>query len=362
MIKPSLLLPTCPGTFISWKLFIRDQAAWRSLHAALQHRPARSGQRAPVPGAGEGVCPGMPGQAVVEMGAVSGGTRRGPGGELGRGITPSPWKLHLSISAFPGCCFLPAHRCKAKGRGSQLPTGTETSSRAAVSSLEGFSLVLTSSVAPCLSFPTSFRGAMVWPGSQPGCRGLNSCFVPAALVGRCSGKVNIPLPGIYGLAAPSLRLPARGTGRGAALLSVGRAEGPLCPVPTILGVSAGPPAVGSWGTLAEVAAGGCFSCPNSPGVAQHPYPRLRPGLSGQDRPPRLWGPPKPGPSRVPAPLAVASVCFAGSRHSWAGVRGRGAARRAFLTYLTALPSQWDAAPVTPWLYDPAARPRPGCTS
>lgn len=227
MIKPSLLLPTCPGTFISWKLFIRDQAVRRSLHAALQHRPARSEQRAPVPRAGEGVCPRMPRQAVVEMGAVSSGIRLGPGEELGRGIAPSPWKLHLSISAFPGCCLLPAPRCKGKGRGSWLPTGVETSSRAAVSSLGRFSLMLTSSVAPCLSFPISFRGTMIWPGSQPGRQGLNSCFVPAVLVGRCSGKVNIPLPGIYGLAAPSRWLPARGTGRGAALLSVGRAEGPL---------------------------------------------------------------------------------------------------------------------------------------
>lgn len=224
---------------------------------------------------------------------------------------------------------------------------------------------------------------MIWPGSQPGRRGLNSCFVPAALVGRCSGKANIPRPGIYRLAAPSLRLPARGTGRGAALLP-GERRGPGSPLlrvsilsPLFSGSLQGHRRGGRGragtrrGPRQEAAAMGGFS-PQPPqplgcsaSLRLYTYASV-PGVSGQGRPPKNGGtPPRPGqagcPLLSPWPRRVLPGAELAAGAAGLACGGEGAARGAFLTYLTALPSQWDAAPVTPRLYDPAARPRPGCT-
>lgn len=210
-------------------------------------------------------------------------------------------------------------------------------------------MVLTVSVPPCLSFPIACGGAVIWPGSQPGRRGLNSCFVPAALVGRCSGKANIPRPGIYRLAAPSLRLPARGTGRGAALLP-GERRGPgspLLPISVLSPLSSGSlrghrrggrgRAGTRRGPRQEAAAMGGFPPPHpdSPWDALHPSAftpmPLSQGSPGRADPQRMGGPPQARPSGVPAPLAVAPACFAGSGArsgcSWAGVRGRGGGAR-----------------------------------
>lgn len=174
-------------------------------------------------------------------------------------------------------------------------------------------MVLTVSVPPCLSFPIACGGAVIWPGSQPGRRGLNSCFVPAALVGRCSGKANIPRPGIYRLAAPSLRLPARGTGRGAALLP-GERRGPgspLLPISVLSPLSSGSlrghrrggrgRAGTRRGPRQEAAAmGGSPPPPRQPlgcsaSLRLYTYASV-PGVSGQGRPPKNGGT-SPGPAK-----------------------------------------------------------------
>lgn len=224
---------------------------------------------------------------------------------------------------------------------------------------------------------------MIWPGSQPGRRGLNSCFVPAALVGRCSGKANIPRPGIYRLAAPSLRLPARGTGRGAALL-LGERRGPgspLLPISVLSPLSSGSlrghrrggrgRAGTRRGPRQEAAAMGGFPppTPTAPGMLCIPPPLhlcLCPRGLRAGQTPKEWGDlPRPGqagcPLLSPWPRRVLPGAELAAGAAGLACGGEGAARGAFLTYLTALPSQWDAAPVTPRLYDPAARPRPGCT-
>lgn len=170
----------------------------------------------------------------------------------------------------------------------------------------GFPVLLTGSIPPCLSFPPGCTGTVIRPGSQPGLRALNSCFVPAALLGRCSGKANIPRPGVSRLAAPSLP-PPRGTGRGAP-------APPSCP-PCPGGSLRGPH---------------CSPRPQTPGCSTS-FPLRSPARgSGARADPGAGGIPRAGPSlRVPrGPGRVLP-------RSWAGVRGRGAVRGAFLTYLRA---------------------------
>ena len=109
-----------------------------------------------------------------------------------------------------------------------VPAGTVTGGRAVVCQdwlLGGFPSLLTGSVPPCLSFPAGCRGAGSWPGSQPGRQALNSCFVPAALVGRCSGKANIPR-----LRAGCSLSPAAGEGhRERGCTTAGERRGPTAP-------------------------------------------------------------------------------------------------------------------------------------
>lgn len=173
--------------------------------------------------------------------------------------------------------------------------------------------------------------ALAWLPAWP--PRLNSCFVPAALVGRCSGKANIPRPGVYRLAAPSLRLPARGTGRGAAPPPGGEERSRftsaayLRPLPTVLGVSARPPAAGG-------ERGAAPPYPDGPWDALHPSAFAPPprGSPGRTRPPRTGGGHPPPPSRdhagYPLLFAVAPACLAvsgargGAQPGWrAGARG-----------------------------------------
>lgn len=205
--------------------------------------------------------------------------------------------------------------------------------------------MLTGSVPPVPQFPRA--GAVIWPGSQPGLRGLNSCFVPAVLLRRCSGKANIPRPGVYRLAAPSLPPPARGTGRGAAPVPGGtRGAAPPPSCPRCPGGLTGP-----------LRGPRCSPCSPNPGML-HILPPSHPA-------PALWAGQTPGGGRgtpqcggVPSRLAAAPACFAAQLGRRAGARG-GA---------TSIPhifkgseSQWDAAPVAPRLCNPAARLRPGCS-
>lgn len=187
--------------------------------------------------------------------------------------------------------------------------------------LWGCPVVLTGSVPPVPQFPRA--GAVIWPGSQPGLRGLNSCFVPAVLLRRCSGKANIPRPGVYRLAAPSLLPPARGTGRGAAPVPGGDERGCSTSVLSPLswrshGATAGTPLLPPLPQPRDAPHPSAFTpCPRSVGRAD---PRGGPGdPPSAEGSPLVW----PRPRRV-------------LPRSWAGVRGRGAVRRAFLTYLRAL--------------------------
>lgn len=110
---------------------------------------------------------------------------------------------------------------------------------------------------------------------------------------------------------------------------------------------------------------GCRMRPRPPppwccaaGDAQHLSPSTR--LPQQDETPRRGGPrgvlggSRGGvrarrPLLLPRPRRVLLLA-AGAAGLARGSEGE--ARGAFLTYLTAPPSQWDAAPVTPRLYDP----------
>lgn len=83
MIKPSLLLLTCPRTFISWKMFAaagpcllqaRLHGAYSMLCRSIARHGAGKGLGActPMPRAGQVNWPRMPGEAVAETGAASG--------------------------------------------------------------------------------------------------------------------------------------------------------------------------------------------------------------------------------------------------------------------------------------------------
>lgn len=279
---------------------------------------------------------------------LSGMSRRGAqGGQEGNwGQGSSLCLRHHTLASLPVLCFLPAPGAGIRaggcavlvrpqvlqkhslGQGNSRWRGQCLCARSGTSG--AFPLVLTGSVPLCLSFPPRLqRGCdLTWLPAWPPRFEFLLCACCAARKVLWESKYSSPRR-----LQPGCSLARRGApGEGLRCC--------LCVLRPVPGVSAGTSAGGGSGGLRPI--------PTAPGCSAS-FHRCRTDPQGHGDPP---SPSERGPRSSRCGPGV--FCFAAGAAGLAcGGEGRREEHSSHIYRL--LPSLWDAAPVTRWLYDPAAQ-------
>lgn len=297
---------------------------------------------------------------------VTEGCTAGTGGELGTGIITVDYTSYFSISAFPGClysafCLHPGRGCGQGGArcccrlrsckstlwDKETAGGGGQRLCARSGSLGVFSWCrptpsLRASVSPWLQGGRDLTWLPAWPPRFE----FLLCACCAARKVLWESKYSSPRRLQPGCSLPALR--------GAP------GEGPrCCRGEDRVQLASSAPRVLSWGSLRgprqEVAVGGCPPSQQPPGCSAS-FHRCRAEPRGHG------GPPSPIPAGSPL-LSPRPRCVLLRRgRSWAGVRGRGVARGAFLTYLPASAEPVGCCPGDSVALRPGSSAlRPGCT-
>lgn len=295
---------------------------------------------------------------------LSGMSRRGAqGGQEGNwGQGSSLCLRHHTLASLPVLCFLPAPRAGMRAGGCavlvrpqvlqkhRLGQGNSEEGGQCLCATSGssgaFPLVLTGSVPPCLSFPPRLQWGcdLTWLPAWPPRFEFLLCACCAARKVLWESKYSSPRRLQPGCSLARRGAPGEGLRRCRG--RTGSSSTPLCPASCPWGLCGDLSRRWQWGAAPH---------PDSPGMLC-----ILPAL--QNRPPRPRGPPQPiragSPLLSPWPRCV----LLRRGRSWAGVRGRGAARGAFLTYLPAPAEPVGCCPGDSVALRPSSSAlRPGCT-